>query len=115
MPSFLAGSYVPYRWLEYIGESAGHLHLVPGSRTSTSQEADVQEMRGDYSGWLVKYQVDLHVFDFLVKYLHVVVRRLFSGSLNFLPIPNLRLLVMNKSSPVNFISNSEYTDDSKLL
>ncbi|KAL9368888.1 hypothetical protein Peur_040087 [Populus x canadensis] len=88
MPSFLAGSYDPYRWVEYFGESGSHLHLVPRSRmlfqqrTGTNHQADVYGMRRDYSGWLVKCQVDLHV----------AVRTLFDGSLNSMPVPNLRLV-----------------------
>jgi hypothetical protein len=82
MPSFLAGSYDPYRWVEYFGESGGHLHLVPRLRTGTNHQADVYGMRRDYSGWLVKCQVDLHV----------AVRTLFDGSLNSMPVPNLRLV-----------------------
>ncbi|KAG6792082.1 hypothetical protein POTOM_001225 [Populus tomentosa] len=82
MPSFLAGSYDPYRWGEYFGESGGHLHLVPRLRAGTNHQADVYGMRKDYSGWLAKCQVDLHV----------VVRTLFDGSLISMPVPNLRLL-----------------------
>uniref|UniRef100_A0A2K2BXV8 Uncharacterized protein n=1 Tax=Populus trichocarpa TaxID=3694 RepID=A0A2K2BXV8_POPTR len=48
-------------WVEYFGESGGHLHLVPILRTGTNHQADVYGMRRDYSGWLVKCQVDLHV------------------------------------------------------
>ncbi|KAF7811480.1 F-box protein [Senna tora] len=47
------------RRIEYFGESRDHLHLVEiyGHRTL---EFNVYEMKRDYSGWFVKYHVDLN-------------------------------------------------------
>ncbi|KAJ4822924.1 hypothetical protein Tsubulata_051572 [Turnera subulata] len=42
----------------YFGESRGHLHLVEIYK-SPSTHFDVYEMKKDYSGWFVKYKVDL--------------------------------------------------------
>ncbi|KAF7148014.1 hypothetical protein RHSIM_Rhsim03G0162000 [Rhododendron simsii] len=49
------GNWRPFR---YYGESRGHLHLVEiyGARAQFC----VYEMEADYSGWFVKYNVDLH-------------------------------------------------------
>ncbi|KAF8389477.1 hypothetical protein HHK36_026172 [Tetracentron sinense] len=46
------------RRLKYFGESGGHLHLIEiyGPRTT---QFDVMEMKRDYSGWFVKYRVNL--------------------------------------------------------
>lgn len=48
-----------YRWHRYFGESCGHLHLIEISRPQLSQ-FEVLEMEKDYSGWFVKYNVDLN-------------------------------------------------------
>ncbi|KAB2614458.1 F-box protein [Pyrus ussuriensis x Pyrus communis] len=42
----------------YFGESRGHLHLIEIYRPCFTQ-FDVMEMGRDYSGWFVKYHVDL--------------------------------------------------------
>ncbi|KAL1816322.1 hypothetical protein DCAR_0520704 [Daucus carota subsp. sativus] len=42
---------------KYVGESEGHLHLVEFKYTIL---LDVYEMARDYSGWFVKYQLDLY-------------------------------------------------------
>ncbi|KAK1350229.1 putative F-box family protein [Heracleum sosnowskyi] len=39
----------------YFGESEDHLHVIEGYATSLS----VYEMKNDYSGWFVRYQIDL--------------------------------------------------------
>lgn len=46
------------RLFRYYGESRGHLHLVEIYVATT--QFRVYEMEGDYSGWFVKYHVDLH-------------------------------------------------------
>ncbi|XP_030461490.1 F-box protein At5g07610-like [Syzygium oleosum] len=46
------------RKLGYFGESGGHLYLVEIYGSSTTA-FDVMEMARDYSGWFVKYHVDL--------------------------------------------------------
>ncbi|XWS60128.1 hypothetical protein CRYUN_Cryun07bG0007800 [Craigia yunnanensis] len=43
----------------YFGESGGHLHLIE-VYGSDNLQFDVYEMERDYSGWLVRYQVDLN-------------------------------------------------------
>ncbi|XP_022737124.1 F-box protein At5g07610-like isoform X2 [Durio zibethinus] len=43
----------------YFGESGGHLYLVE-VYGSDNLQFDVYEMKRDYSGWLVKYKVDLN-------------------------------------------------------
>ncbi|KAK3219044.1 hypothetical protein Dsin_013014 [Dipteronia sinensis] len=47
------------RKLSYFGESGGHLYLIEiyDPRTAVF---DVMEMRSDYSGWSVKYHVDIN-------------------------------------------------------
>ncbi|KAM0966876.1 hypothetical protein ACFX13_022894 [Malus domestica] len=52
--------YNVFRKREYIyfGESRGHLHLIEIYRPCFTQ-FDVMEMGRDYSGWFVKYHVDL--------------------------------------------------------
>ncbi|XWS47701.1 hypothetical protein CRYUN_Cryun13aG0006700 [Craigia yunnanensis] len=47
------------RLYRYFGESGGHLHLIE-IYGSDNLLFDVYEMERDYSGWLVKYQVDLN-------------------------------------------------------
>ncbi|KAJ0837571.1 putative F-box domain-containing protein [Helianthus annuus] len=45
----------------YFGESRGHLHLtVLVDSDETGSHLNVYEMLGDHSGWLVKYQLQLH-------------------------------------------------------
>ncbi|XP_057477011.1 F-box protein At5g07610-like isoform X2 [Actinidia eriantha] len=46
------------RQFRYYGESRGHLHLVEIYGPTT--QFVVHEMERDYSGWFVKYHVDLH-------------------------------------------------------
>lgn len=46
------------RRFEYFGESGGHLYLIE-NYGSQKAEFDVMEMNGDYSGWFVKYHVNL--------------------------------------------------------
>ncbi|KAE9465056.1 hypothetical protein C3L33_03057, partial [Rhododendron williamsianum] len=46
------------RLFRYYGESRGHLHLVEIYDART--QFCVYEMEADYSGWFVKYSVDLH-------------------------------------------------------
>lgn len=46
------------REYRYFGESRGHLHLIEIYRPCVTQ-FDVMEMERDYSGWFVKYHVDL--------------------------------------------------------
>ncbi|XP_061993953.1 F-box protein At5g07610-like [Rosa rugosa] len=43
----------------YFGESGGHLYLIETYKNCKTQ-FDVMEMERDYSGWFVKYHVDLH-------------------------------------------------------
>ncbi|KAL6227137.1 hypothetical protein ACLB2K_001096 [Fragaria x ananassa] len=43
----------------YFGESAGHLYLIETYQHWNTQ-FDVMEMERDYSGWFVKYHVDLN-------------------------------------------------------
>lgn len=40
----------------FFGKSNGHLHLINGP---TMAEFRVLDMESDYSGWFVKYHVDL--------------------------------------------------------
>ncbi|XVF11233.1 hypothetical protein REPUB_Repub08aG0008700 [Reevesia pubescens] len=47
------------RLYRYFGESGGHLHLIEVYGSNTLQ-FDVYEMERDYSGWFVKYKVDLN-------------------------------------------------------
>ncbi|KAK6250403.1 hypothetical protein SCA6_004408 [Theobroma cacao] len=47
------------RLYRYFGQSGGHLHLIEVYGSDTLQ-FDVYEMERDYSGWFVKYQVDLN-------------------------------------------------------
>lgn len=53
---------IPEEWSErklgYFGESGGHLYLVEIYGSSTTA-FDVMEMARDYSGWFVKYHVNL--------------------------------------------------------
>lgn len=42
----------------YVGESNSHLHLVEGD-SKFNRFVNVHEIATDYSGWFVKYQVDL--------------------------------------------------------
>ncbi|KAK1362966.1 putative F-box domain-containing protein [Heracleum sosnowskyi] len=41
----------------YFGESQGHLHFIEACPHATS--LGVYEMKSDYSGWFLKYQIDL--------------------------------------------------------
>ncbi|KAF5773663.1 putative F-box domain-containing protein [Helianthus annuus] len=43
----------------YFGESEGHVHLVEDARQGNPLHINVYEMLSDYSGWFVKYQVEL--------------------------------------------------------
>ncbi|XVF08515.1 hypothetical protein REPUB_Repub07fG0009700 [Reevesia pubescens] len=47
------------RLLRYLGESGGHLHRIEVYGSDSSQ-FDVYEMEKDYSGWSLKYKVDLN-------------------------------------------------------
>lgn len=53
---------IPDEWEErrhqYFGESRGHLHLIEIYGPCTAL-FNVYEMKTDYSGWFVKYRVDL--------------------------------------------------------
>ena len=57
-PDFIIPNYADYLIPRYVGESEGHLHLVE-FKNSTTTLLDVYEMARDYSGWFVKYQLDL--------------------------------------------------------
>ncbi|KAL5745898.1 hypothetical protein ACOSP7_027044 [Xanthoceras sorbifolium] len=56
MPNIPDGYYS--RRFRYFGESRGHLHLIEIYGPCTAL-FDVYEMERDYSGWMVKYRVDL--------------------------------------------------------
>ncbi|KAK3219026.1 hypothetical protein Dsin_012996 [Dipteronia sinensis] len=58
--------------LSYFGESGSHLCLIEiyDPRTTVF---DVMEMRSDYSGWSVKYHVDINILK--ASYYNAVVRR----------------------------------------
>lgn len=43
----------------YFGESRGHLHMVVLSEPNQRVVFDILEIREDYSGWFVRYHVDL--------------------------------------------------------
>ncbi|XP_076896607.1 F-box protein At5g07610-like, partial [Bidens hawaiensis] len=43
----------------YFGESRGQLHLVEDARNENPLHLNVYEMLSNYSGWIVKYQVEL--------------------------------------------------------
>ncbi|XP_074362757.1 F-box protein At5g07610-like [Apium graveolens] len=67
----------PYFAVSYIGESEGHWHIVeelPKLRPNShfTWLFNVYEVARDYSGWFVKYQVDLNaissVFPEIIKY-----------------------------------------------
>ncbi|KAK4838842.1 hypothetical protein QYF36_016879 [Acer negundo] len=60
------------RKLSYFGESGGHLYLIEiyDPRTTVF---DVMEMRSDYSGWSVKYHVDINILKSC--YYYAMVRR----------------------------------------
>ncbi|XP_024029693.1 F-box protein At5g07610-like [Morus notabilis] len=47
------------RMLAYFGESRDHLHFVDHIHESGEVRLNVYEMERDYSGWFVKYRVDL--------------------------------------------------------
>ncbi|XP_041001704.1 F-box protein At5g07610-like [Juglans microcarpa x Juglans regia] len=53
---------IPEGWaerrFEYFGESGGHLYLIENYGPQRAV-FDVMEMNGDYSGWFVKYHVNL--------------------------------------------------------
>lgn len=49
----------PEREFRYFGESSGHLHLIDIYKSCLTK-FDVMEMGKDYSGWFVKYRVDLN-------------------------------------------------------
>lgn len=44
----------------YFGESNGHLHLIEINNAPATRFS-VYEMEMDYSGWFVKYHVDLGI------------------------------------------------------
>lgn len=67
----------PYFAASYVGESEGHWHIVeevPKLRRNPyfTSSFNVYEVARDYSGWFVKYQVDLNaissVFPEIIKY-----------------------------------------------
>lgn len=67
----------PFYSASYIGESEGHWHIVeevPKLRPNSyfTSFMNVYEVARDYSGWFVKYQVDLNaissVFPEIIKY-----------------------------------------------
>ncbi|KAD4584195.1 hypothetical protein E3N88_21796 [Mikania micrantha] len=43
----------------YFGESRGHLHLVEAARHENPLQVNVYELMSDYSGWFIKYRVEL--------------------------------------------------------
>lgn len=43
----------------YFGESGGHLHLIGTCHETSATRFSVYEMERDYSGWFVKFRVDL--------------------------------------------------------
>ncbi|KAJ8772325.1 hypothetical protein K2173_027502 [Erythroxylum novogranatense] len=47
------------RRVMYFGECRGHLHLIENYSPPRDTPFDVCEMKKDYSGWVVKYRVDL--------------------------------------------------------
>lgn len=47
------------RMLAYFGQSPDHLHFVDHIHESGEVRLNVYEMERDYSGWFVKYRVDL--------------------------------------------------------
>ncbi|GMN41041.1 hypothetical protein TIFTF001_010269 [Ficus carica] len=47
------------RMFRYFGESRGHLHLIDHLFDLHTPRFDVLEMEMDYSGWFVKFRVDL--------------------------------------------------------
>lgn len=67
----------PYFAASYVGESEGHWHIVEevpklGRNPYFTSSFNVYEVARDYSGWFVKYQVDLNaissVFPEIIKY-----------------------------------------------
>ncbi|MFQ6637743.1 hypothetical protein Gotur_013744 [Gossypium turneri] len=44
----------------YFGECGGRLHLILTSCKHSTRQFDVYEMKNDFSGWFVKYRVDLN-------------------------------------------------------
>ncbi|KAK1399683.1 F-box domain [Heracleum sosnowskyi] len=50
--------YGDYYVASYVGESDGHFHLVEGNY-DYNRSFNVHEMAIDYSGWFIKYKVDL--------------------------------------------------------
>ena len=47
------------RTYSYFGESMGHLHLIDNVYNLQTPYFDVYEMEMDYSGWFVKFRVDM--------------------------------------------------------
>ncbi|PHT47497.1 hypothetical protein CQW23_11705 [Capsicum baccatum] len=60
-----------HRNIEYFGESGGHLHLID-LNPHPSMQFDILELEVNYSGWFVKYHVDL---DFLPNLYPVMVNQ----------------------------------------
>ncbi|KAI3744049.1 hypothetical protein L1987_57121 [Smallanthus sonchifolius] len=54
-----SGGYYDGAMPMYFGESRGHLHLVEATHHENRLHLNVYEMLIDYSGWFVKYQVEL--------------------------------------------------------
>lgn len=62
MPPILEGW--TERKLRYFGESGSRLFLIETSGPHTDNRFDVMEMKADYSGWFVKYHIDLDMLGF---------------------------------------------------
>ncbi|KAL7253736.1 hypothetical protein ACSBR1_008145 [Camellia fascicularis] len=60
-----------FRYIKYFGESEDHLNLVE-LEVSNAVEFKVYEMESDYSGWFVKYCVDLH--EVIPTFLEMIMR-----------------------------------------
>ncbi|OMO52192.1 hypothetical protein COLO4_37368 [Corchorus olitorius] len=55
---------IPYTWgqqakCRYFGESGDHLHLILTDGRRKTRKFNVYQMEEDFSGWFVKYEVDL--------------------------------------------------------
>ncbi|XP_059306666.1 F-box protein At5g07610-like [Lycium ferocissimum] len=60
-----------HRDIEYFGESGGHLQLI-GQNSDQRTKVDILELEVDYSGWFIKYHVNL---DFLPNLYPAVVNQ----------------------------------------
>lgn len=60
MPPIHGDIYTPKR-MRHLGQSGGHLQLIDSeAKMYHNPPMDIYEMNGDYSGWFLKYSIDLN-------------------------------------------------------